>query len=605
MRKCRALAGATALACTLVAAGPGAVSARADPETLRDIERSVGIDDIPADYVILADTSQSMRADDRYGNLKKSLRNFFAALAPNDTLTLIAFDRKARVVHQGRVGDSPDTLVDKLPARADGTATDIGAALEQAVNALSRDQAPGIASVVLVTDGRHEPPKGSPYPTTSGYRWQQLRDRVQDLDKTVLKSYALPLAGATGTSLMGTVFDRPRKLNAASAGQVTELLEVPKREARTVKVREAVAPDNGRGLELSWSEAARELAPGANDVELVVRSTTAAVPLELSGLSVTSDNPRIQVRVSDGRLAVAPQATVRVRAVITWDAGQRSYAYRDPVDASTTLRASGTVGTPWAATLTDDVGLRLTNTLTGTSASGLGSANLGRPWIYWLAAALLALLAGALLLAAHRRPRLSGELLITSPNVGAPRAVRLTGSGRSARLGPAQTGESQPIRVRLVRAAGGKQLRLTIGRTVVQLRPAAERMHQGVLYEWVIGGRRPVPAAPHPYRGSAPAPAHPAPTPANPAPAAPAAASPAPVPAAAPAPVVSPPRATAPAPSAAPAPVPHVPAATPPPVAAPPPTPAARPVPPGRPAGGATDEEDELPVSGHRAARIE
>lgn len=579
-------AAAVALACP-VAGPPDA--ARADPSTLAQIEKAVGVDDIPADYVIMADTSASMQAGNRYAGLRTSLRAFFAALAPADQLTLITFDSKARVVYQGQVGRSPDTLIGKLPATATGKATDIGAALEQATEALGRSGAPSIASVVLVTDGRHEPPAGSPYPLTDGYGWQQLHRRVEQMSKQSLRAYALPLSGATGASLLGSVFERPTTLNASSIGQVTKLLAVPKDDARKAKLRGALAGEQGRGLTVEWPAELARLSPGDHKVTLTVRSTTSKIPQDLANIAVTSSNPSVHVRLTSTSVSVPAGRTAQVPAVVSWDAGPRSLKYRDPVSADTGLRLSATASSPWTATLAQDLAIGFQPALGGIEVTGHGSANLGRPWVYYLAALLIVALVGLTGRGLYLRPSLYGVLLVDPPQGGAGHRITLSGRGRRATLGRAETGEDTPIRTGVVREGGAKRLRVQVNDTTMVLRPSAGRVLRGVGFEWLDGSQPARPATPQQPASvlkvppSATGATTQFRTPTQP-------------------PVPSAPVTPAPAPAVPhwpPAPAPAAPSAPPQPA----PAPRATPAPP--PAPIDPDGDDELPVIDEQIARIE
>ncbi|BBH69917.1 hypothetical protein ACTI_66020 [Actinoplanes sp. OR16] len=488
------LAAATAIALIWLLGVPPAPAA-ADPATLDQIEKAAGVDEIPADYVIMADTSSSMRSGDRYNGLRTSLRAFFAALSPADQVTLITFDDGARVVYQGQVGRAPDTLVGKLPASANGKATDIGAALEKATEALARPGAPALASVVLVTDGRHEPPSGSPYPLTEGYGWQQLRKQVERMDKQSLRAYALPLSGATGASLLGSVFDRPTRLNASSIGEVTRLLQTPKDESRKAKVRSALAGEQGKGIAVTWPAEVTRLSPGDNEVTLTVRSTTSVIPQDLVDMEVASENPAIRVRLGSTAISVPPGGTATVPAVITWDAGPHSLGYSDTVDVDAPLRLSGTASSPWTATLADELGIGFQPGLGGVDVTGHGSANLGRPWLYYLTLALAALLLALVLRGLYLRPSLYGVLAVTAPG-GARSRISLSGRGRRATLSRSETGENHAIRTRVVRQGRAKRLRVDVDGATMILSPDGRRTHRSVQFEWLDGSQPAHPAGP-------------------------------------------------------------------------------------------------------------
>ncbi|MGW7243405.1 VWA domain-containing protein, partial [Streptomyces sp. NPDC054804] len=103
----RVRASATALFLTaamlLGASAPRADDLPAAPSP-DDICRSLHVDDVPASYVVLVDTSSSMedRGPDgatQYDTVRKRLRSFLAGLGPSDQVALVSFGRSVGVVH--------------------------------------------------------------------------------------------------------------------------------------------------------------------------------------------------------------------------------------------------------------------------------------------------------------------------------------------------------------------------------------------------------------------------------------------------------------------------------------------------------------------------
>jgi hypothetical protein len=594
-----ALAALGAAAALVLTSAP----AQADPATLAVIEKAVGIDKIPADYIILADDSSSMRADGRYEQLKRSLADFLVALAPDDHLTLVMFDTGAAVVHDDKVGTEPEKIVAKLPSTADGQGTDIGAALEKAVAGLERPGASAIASVVLITDGQHQPVAGSAYPRTEGYGWQQLRERVQRLSKTSLQAYALPIGGATGTGLMGTVFDRPVSLDATSIDQMTRLLQRPKADARAAKVRAALTGDTDEGLTVEWPAGLADLGPGENRLTVKLRSGTKYVPLTATGLAVQSEDPAFQVRMDTTSVDVAPGGEASLPLIVTWSPGSRSLAFSDPVRRTGKLTLVGSVQSPWAGTLTQDLAVDLKPEIGNPASTGTGSANLGRPLLYYGAVAAVALIAALVAFILYRRPRLHGELAVGLVNA-LPRVVQLKGRGHHTRLAPTETGEATPVQLKLVRA-NGKRLKLTVPNNPSKLlTPGSAVVIATVRYAWSAGtavAPPPMVTASMPAQPYQPAPATVVPpAPAMPAAPSPAATMPPPQVPHPPAPHQGPPARTAqpwsPQPVVQPAASTFRPPATRPPMTPPMPPP---------PRHAKARDDDELPVTGEPAVPID
>lgn len=244
MNRKRWFTGLIAATVMLVAGGAGpAVAAPSAPD---EVYAALGIDGVPADYVVMVDVSGSIDAE-RYTGLKRSLTAFLAALAPDDQVTLVPFADTARARTQP-AGRSPGKLVATLPAVADGQHTDIDAAIEKSIEVLKRPGAPSVATVVLLTDGEHDPPAASPYPFTSGYQWNQLTEAAGALPQSSVQAYAVPLAGRTGAPLLKKVFPQARVLQTATIDKLTTVLEQPKAAARAAKASSVLAGDLGRGF---------------------------------------------------------------------------------------------------------------------------------------------------------------------------------------------------------------------------------------------------------------------------------------------------------------------------------------------------------------------
>jgi hypothetical protein len=100
------------------------------------------------------------------------LRQFISSLKPPDTLTVVRFDTTWVRLCEGLAGEVPvDTCV---PDRVEfGRHTDIGAALRQGLAELERSKA-DILILLFLTDGRHEPPPFSHFPSLVGQAWTDL-----------------------------------------------------------------------------------------------------------------------------------------------------------------------------------------------------------------------------------------------------------------------------------------------------------------------------------------------------------------------------------------------------------------------------------------------
>ncbi len=448
-----------AAAALCVPGGP----AYAAPATSDEVYAALGVDQVSAGYVVLIDVSKSMRDGGRYEQVKRSLRAFLAALAPDDRVTLVTFADSARVVHDGPAGRSPDPLIAKLPRTADGRYTDIGAAIEASVRQLSSAGTPQIATVVLLTDGRHDPPVGSPYPFAQGYGWKQLAGTVRSLRKTALSAYAVPLTGSTGAPLLATVYPGARILAPTSINRLGAQLEQPKAGARAAKARSLPAADATRGVEVSWPVDPGRLGAGRTRLQVRLRSTTTKVPLVVGHLAVRSDRSDVRVSVPDGPVELPAGGTATVPVTVDWDAGPRRAAPLSTATATTTLTLTGEVGSPWADVLTGQLGMSFTPRLDGGATRGTLSAQRGSIDRWIAGAVLLLVLVAAGRWARRRRlgPDLSGTLDVRTPD-GGERQLPLT--GRRVALTADSAGLPGYGEVTASRTSiGSAQVRLVIG----------------------------------------------------------------------------------------------------------------------------------------------
>ena len=387
-------AGAAALTMAAAACLPAAPAAGA-PADSDEVYAALGVNRVVADYVVLVDVSGSMRDGRRYEQVKRGLRTFLAALAPDDRVALVTFADSARVVHDGPAGRAPDRLVAKLPRTADGRHTDIGAAIETSLRLLRTDGAAPIATVLLLTDGRHAPPAGSAYPFEQGYSWNQLIRTARSMRKTSLNAYAVPLTGSTGAPLLARVYPGARVLAPTSIDRLGTQLEQPKAAARAAKARSVLGDDASRGVRVSWPADIGRIGAGRTRLEVRLTSTTTTIPLVVDHLVVGSDRPEVRAYVPAGAVELPAGGTVTVPVTIDWDAGPRRVAPLARVTGEATLTLDGQVGSPWAEVLTGELGADFAPRLDGGPARGTLSAQRGSIGWWSLAAALMVALAAA------------------------------------------------------------------------------------------------------------------------------------------------------------------------------------------------------------------
>ncbi|MBL7258031.1 vWA domain-containing protein [Paractinoplanes lichenicola] len=453
----------TGVALSLGLLAATAAPAYAAPATEDEIYAALGVDRVAADYVVMVDVSGSMRAGNRYAQVRSSLRSFVAALAPDDRVSLVTFADGAKVVRRGGpAGRSPDAVLANLPRQADGDHTDIGAAIEEATKLLAREGAPPTATVLLLTDGLHDPAPGSAYPFDEGYSWNQLRATAKKLKKTSLNAYAVPLSGSTGAAQLAKVFPAAKVLPPVSIDRLGAQLEQPKAAARAAKARAALGADARGGITVSWPEQVRDLGAGPTDLRVTLRSGTAHTPLVVDGLAVRSGDPALRATVRPQSVSVPPGGTAEVTVSVDWDAGPRQAAPLHEVTGEAALTLTGTVGSPWYPMMRDRLGMTPAPAWTGgETRAGLDAQRGSLP--YWIGGALLlAAVLGTLAVLRRRRlrPPLSGRLEVRTPD-GDEHTVTLT--GRVLALNAGTAGIPGQGEVRAARASvGAAEVVLTI-----------------------------------------------------------------------------------------------------------------------------------------------
>jgi hypothetical protein len=495
--------------------GASPTTVAADQSTLADIEQAAGIDAIPADYVILCDTSGSMQAGGLFTALREQLGDFLAAMAPGDTVTLITFDSVATTAYQGLAGTDPTAIVSRLPPTAGGGYTDIGAAIAAAVRTLSRPNASDIATVVLITDGQHVPPPGSAYPLTEGVAWDELRSQVSALGQQSLSGYALPLGveAVSGAGLLASVIPSTTTLDAAAVTEVSRLLEQPKADVRAAKVAAALADDLGRGVGIFWPGSVVQVSEGQTEVIVTLTARTEKIPLTVSDLRVAADQPGLTVTPDVSRFEIPPGESRRVRLTVTWNFGARSLMYRDERAVDAMLTLTGKVDSPWRETLASDLRISFDPPAISSGMPARGVVEVGSPalWYGGGAGLLVFLLLLALWLRTH--PRLGGVLEIISPRNELIQVKLSRLRAKKVLRGMPLSGDVlervAPLTVRVRRGKHGRQLFLAFTTRIGEkhekrrelIPPGRLHVVRGVSFRWQPKLRRvtkPLPSIPRP-----------------------------------------------------------------------------------------------------------
>ncbi|MET7848391.1 vWA domain-containing protein [Streptomyces avermitilis] len=466
----RAVAGLAALVLTALAAAaagttpavarPAADPARAGSTPSRsEIYSELGLDQVPADYVILVDVSGSMMSKGRYSSVRAALLPFLTGLSPRDYVALFTFGNKAETVYLGHPSD-PKGIIGKLPAKAgpSGVQTDIGAALDRGLTELERPDAAEVGSVVMFTDGKHDPPKSSKYPKSDGPAWDALRDRSDELaDGHELAAYSLPLAtDETGTAQLARVIPNTTELRPDSVQNLAEYLGRATERSRARKAGRLIAEDAGKGVTATLAHTgALDLDNGGATAKLTLTATTKRLPLTVTGLRAILDGQPLTVTGLPDQVSLKPGAArqfdvqVRGEPDAGWPPGRRTW------EEEIGLTVHGKVATPWAATL-DDVKFDVPAAVDGPAKGLRLRAEVGSPLTLPLliGVPLAALLVVLLLWLRQNRAVLSG-VLVLSPALGDGPQDHIALRGRQLALVPPQIGGSGRVYGRRFRAADG------------------------------------------------------------------------------------------------------------------------------------------------------
>ncbi|SDL40983.1 vWA domain-containing protein [Tessaracoccus oleiagri] len=307
-------------------------------ESVDALATSIGITEEPEDYIVVVDTSESMRFEGRWERAREALVGLLTNLAPDDYLTLITFDDGARTVWQGARPEDPTVLLDELPATPAGDQTDIGAAIDEAVKALQRDGARPVTALALLTDGSLDAAEDSPYATADTAAWEDLRTRAQQAaNGRHVGAFALSLGNDTDAGLLTSVFPEAA---VATPGDIVGYLSGLDEELKRSRVVEEVSTD-------------LQAPPTLNATLAGVDAQTATI-----AVTVASSAQHVPISVTEVRLQPAVEgATIEPLAapveVLPGESAEFSVQAKLPEPGSYDVGLEVTLGSPWAGQLTE------------------------------------------------------------------------------------------------------------------------------------------------------------------------------------------------------------------------------------------------------------
>lgn len=367
---------------------------------------ALGLASEPADYVILVDTSGSMKAGGRYATVRSDLGKLVAGLDSDDRVSMLTFDTTVVPRFRGVVGRNPNAVVATLPALASGKHTDIGAAIAAGLSELEKPDTHRLAALILITDGNLDAP-GSKYEQVSSAAWKQLKTRAAELGKAhQVAAYAVSLQTTTDAGLLKKVLPQATEVAASQVG--VRFAQVGNDLVR-LQAAEALKNELSQPIVVNWKgDLGAALANGTTaDVQLEFASPYPHVPVELSDIRAQA-SPGLQVQLSGlpATIKLKPNGRVTVPARVTVTGSGGSDAV---------VKLTATASSSWQKALTDGLGLGFAPSLKGSAPVPAAPIKLPPtllPTIAGVAAPLIGLVLFGLLVRALLVPSMSGLLTV-------------------------------------------------------------------------------------------------------------------------------------------------------------------------------------------------
>ncbi len=322
------------------------------------VVEALGLAAEPADYVVLVDTSGSMNDHKRYVKVRSELGKLVAGLAADDRVSLLTFDTKVSSRFRGAVGNDPGTILKKLPKKAAGKHTDIGAAIAAGLSALEKPDTHRLAALILITDGKVDAP-GSTYKNPNSAAWKDLQARASALEADhQVAAYAVALQASTDAGLLKKAFPQATEV---SAGQVGARFAQVGGDLVRLQAAEALKQEVSQPITVAWTGDLGQALADAEpvDAELSFTSPYSHVPVELSDVrAVASDGLTVDIAGLPDKIAIEAGQTVTVPVHVTVS-GSAGW--------SSTVGLAATVASPWQEVLTDQLGVEFAPAIEGTA----------------------------------------------------------------------------------------------------------------------------------------------------------------------------------------------------------------------------------------------
>ncbi|GAA4609036.1 hypothetical protein BJY16_007134 [Actinoplanes octamycinicus] len=435
----------------LILMTPAPAAAEPAPTPLPEVLRALRTDNLPADYVVLLDVSSSMQptgGPDLYTRAQRALRPLLDALDPVDRLHLFAFADRPDPKFTAAIGDAGAGVLGRLPARAEGGRTDIGAAIEAALDTIDLPDATDPATVVLLTDGKQDAPATSKYAGDLDAAITRLRAQAAGVERRrPVRALGIPLTGQTDVALLDRVFDDTVLMDLPPE-QVGDYLGKVGARVAVAKAAALVARDKP-AITLTPDQTRLSVRDEPVTVTVQVRNQAAKVPLTVT-LRAAADGVSLPVEVLTGETTIAPGAEQAMRVRVGpasetgfWIGGERS--------TSGTLGIEATVGSPWRDVIVQDLGGRFAPPPARAALPVQAVATGFSPWYLVFLVLAVAVVAGLAWRARrnHWRPMGGGYLTVTEQGSGSYRQLL---SGRKVAIPSSHGSGTAPKGTGTVRA---------------------------------------------------------------------------------------------------------------------------------------------------------
>lgn len=262
------------------------------------------LDTVRATYFVLLDESGSMRPI--WAQVKSAVETFVRAVPDGDELDIRLFSGTVRRLN-APVPASPAIVttwvrqVSSLPAPS-GTHTDLGVAMESALDAIAAAPPSRQQFVYILTDGAQDPGPGSAFPAAGGGKWAALQQEAKALGATRPVSFAIVRLNeqADAQHLLADALPNPDIVPAITADQLRSWFS---REARNIAVRKLrllIAGERRSPALLDSSDMPINLGTASSAQRSQLRRTTDAALVEAPVLRL-DDGATLMLGVATGQ----------------------------------------------------------------------------------------------------------------------------------------------------------------------------------------------------------------------------------------------------------------------------------------------------------------